>query len=140
MKMMVIKYILTKRISKAIVDILLLIGLIIVLLTSRSAEKSWWTFHCVASMTWYMLMLVHIWQHWQITKSLLMLKWKALKRNKIALLTTIIFILMTFSIILFMIDVSDKFVHIHHRIADVFKVVVVIHTIMKAKQFLICFR
>jgi hypothetical protein len=130
------KKILSKRISKAIVDILLIIGLILAIISGTSAEKSWWTFHCIVSMTWYALMIVHIWQHWTITKLTLQLKPKVLKRNKITLLTIVFFILMTFSIVLFLADVSDDFVRIHHAIASPFRLVIIIHTIAKAKMFL----
>ena len=34
---------------------------------------------CIVSMAWYSLMLIHIWQHWQLTKALA--KWKVMKRN-----------------------------------------------------------
>jgi len=140
MKMAIIKHILTRRISKAIVDILLLIGLVLVFLTSHSVEKSWWTFHCIASMTWYLLMLVHIWQHWQMTKALLKMRWKVWIRNIITLVTIVAFALLTCSIILFMVDVSEQFVRIHHAITSPFRLVVIIHMISKAKQFLACFR
>ena|GEM_PF-1088159 len=129
-----------KRISKAVVDILLIVGLILSIYSARSTEHSWFSFHCIVSILWYLLMLVHIGQHWQMTKALLKLKWKALKRNPMTFLTAILFILMTISIIPFMVEVSDQFVHIHHRIADIFKVAIVFHTITKAKQFLACFR
>jgi hypothetical protein len=50
---MQIKGILSNRISKATVDILLLIGFVLTLISSRSAESSWWSFHCIVSMIWY---------------------------------------------------------------------------------------
>jgi hypothetical protein len=123
----------SKRISKAIIDILLIVGLILTLITSRSAESSWWSFHCVASMIWYLLMIVHIWQHWGMTKAVF--KWKVLKRNKITFLTVIFFILLTFSIILFTFGVSEQFVNIHHTITSPLRLVIIIHLLTKAKRF-----
>jgi hypothetical protein len=133
-----IERIFSKRISKAIVDILLIIGLVLTIISSRSAESSWWSFHCMVSMAWYALMIVHIWQHLQMTKAVF--KWKVLKRNKMTFITVIFFILMTFSIILFIADVSDQFVRIHLAIASPFRFVIIIHMVTKTKQFLACFR
>ena len=131
---------LAKRPSKAIVDILLIVGLILSIVTARTACHSWWSFHCVVSLTWYALMLIHIWQHWQMTKALLYLKWKALKRNKMTFLTLIAFVAMTFSVVIFVVEVNDKLVHVHHHIAHVFWAVIIIHTITKIKQFMTCLR
>ena len=136
--MKIIKDIFAKRISKAIVDILLFIGLFVSIFSSRSTEHSWWTVHCIVSIVWYLLILIHIWQHWKMTKALF--KTKVLKRNKITFLTVVVFILMTFSIICFIAEVNDKLVHIHHIIAHIFWVVLIIHAITKIKQFLTCFR
>jgi len=132
------KNFLHKRISKAIIDILLLVGLILSIISARSACHSWGSFHCIVSMIWYALMLVHIWQHWAMTKAVF--KWKFLKRNKITFLTNIVFILMTLSIIIFIFKVDDRLVHIHHVIAHIFWAVIIIHMITKFKQFKACFR
>jgi hypothetical protein len=135
---MQIKDILSNRISKAIVDILLLTGFVLTLISSRSAESSWWSFHCIVSMIWYFLMIVHIWQHWGMTKAVF--KWKVLKRNKMTFLTVVFFILMTFSIILFIADVSEQFVRIHHAFASPFRLVIIIHIVTKAKRFVSLFK
>ena len=132
------KRIFSNPISKITVDILLIAGLVLAIISARSAEKSWWSFHCIVSMIWYLLMVVHIWQHWGMTKAVL--KWKVLKRNKITFLTDIFFILMTFSIIIFMVDVSNDFVRIHHAVASPFRLVIVIHIIQKTKRFVQLFK
>ena len=129
----VIKDIFLKRISKAIVDVLLLAGLFLSILSARRCADSWGSFHCIVSMVWYALMLVHIWQHWQLTKALA--KWKVMKRNIITFLTVVVFILMTFSVILFIAGINDQFVRIHHIIAHIFWAVIIIHAIQKAKRF-----
>jgi len=132
------KNILSTRISKGIVDILLVVGLIVSIVSGRSTDTSWASFHCLASMAWYALILVHIWQHWKMTKSLL--KWNVVKRNKITLLMNVAFLLMTLSIILFIAEVNPRIVHIHHVTAHVFWAVIIVHMITKAKQFVTCFR
>ena len=118
---------------KVIVDILLLIGLFLSILSARHSADSWASFHCVVSMIWYALMLVHIGQHWRLTKALA--KWKVMKRNIITSLTTVLFILMTFSVILFIAGINEQFVRIHHIIAHVFWAMIIIHVIQKAKRF-----
>jgi hypothetical protein len=138
--MEIIKNIFTKRISKGVVDILLFIGLFVSIVSSRSTEHSWWTFHCIVSIVWYLLMLIHIWQHWKMTKLLLKFNPKALKRNKITLMLIIVFILMTFSIISFITGVSDNLVYLHHKVTHIFWALLIIHIIVKWKQFLMCFR
>ena len=127
----------SKRISKAIVDILLIAGLILSIHSSRHFATSWGSYHCIVSMIWYALMLIHIWQHWRHTKALA--KWKVMKRNIITSLTAVVFILITFSVILFIAEISDQFVHIHHIISHVFWAVIIIHAIQKSKRFIYLF-
>jgi hypothetical protein len=127
------KNILFKPVSKAIVDILLLVGLFFSIMSSRQPSDSWGSLHCIVSMAWYALMLVHIAQHWRLTKALL--KWNVLKRNKITFLVFVVFILMTFSVISFMVGVSEKSMRIHHAIAHIFWAVMIIHAIAMTKRF-----
>jgi hypothetical protein len=126
------------KISKAVVDILLIAGFFLSIFSARHDADSWASFHCIVSMAWYALILVHIWQHWKLTKA--MAKPKVMKRNIITFLTVIVFILMTLSVILFIADINDKFVRIHHVIAHVFWAVIIIHTIQKAKRFVSLFK
>ena len=134
----IIKNLPSKRISKAIVDILLITGFVITIISSRSPEWSWWSFHCVASIILYLLMIVHIWMHWKMIKAFQ--KWKVVKRNKMIVLVGIFFILLTFSITLYMIDVNKQFVHIHHFITSPLRFVIIIHLVMKAKRFISLFK
>ena len=131
---MVINGIFSKRISKAVVDILLLAGLLLSILSARSFAASWGAFHCIVSMVWYLLILVHIWQNWKLTKALT--KWKVVKRNIITSLTVVVFIMMTFSVILFIVEINDLFVRIHHIIAHIFWGVIIIHAVQKLKRFI----
>jgi len=125
--------ILLKPISKAVVDLLLLVGLFLSILSSRHSADSWGSLHCIVSMTWYALMLIHIWQHWQMTKALT--TWKVMRRNIITTLTAIMFILLTVSIVLFVGGVSHKATHIHHAVAHIFWMVILVHAIHKTMQF-----
>ena len=135
-----IKKLVSNRIAKIIVDILLVAGLFLSILSSRYSADSWGSLHCIASMAWYAVMLVHIWQHWGMTKALFKMKWKILKRNKITFLTFVVFFLMTISVIIFINGVDYKSMTIHHKIAHLFLIVVIIHTIMMAKRFISLFK
>ena len=129
-----------KRIfSKTTVDILLVIGFFLSMLSSRhSAASSWGSFHCMVSMAWYALTLVHIGQHWRFTKALA--KWKVIKRNKITFLTVVVFVLMTISIFTFIGGVNNQNMHVHHAIAHIFWIAILIHAITKAKRFVYLFK
>jgi EamA domain-containing membrane protein RarD len=83
-------------------------------------------------------MLVHIWQHWAITKATF--KWKILIRNKVTFLTIIVFILMTLNIIVFVFKVNETLVNLHHTIAHIFWAVIILHTITKTKRFFQLFK
>ena len=124
----------SKPTSKAIVDILLIAGVIISIISSRRPDAaSWGSFHCIASMTWYALILVHIWQHWRLTKAFT--KLKVMRRNIITTATIIVFVLITVSVVLFIFGTGHQSVRIHHAISHVFWVVILIHAVQKAKQF-----
>ena len=131
---------LSKPISKAIVDILLIAGLFVTIFSSVNdlGVASWGSFHCISSMTWYALMIVHIWQHWRLTKSFT--KWKVMRRNIITSFTIIAFIMLTISVALFTFGTSHQLVSIHHAIASPFQFVIIIHAIQKAKRFLHLFK
>jgi len=63
-----------------------------------------------------------------------------MKRNLLTLLTLILFLLLTFSIVLFVAGVNDRFIHFHHVVASLFSKVMIIHLLMKAKQFVRLFK
>jgi len=129
---------LSKPISRVIVDILLVVGFFVSSTHHFGKGASWGSFHCIASMIWYALMIVHIWQHWQLTKSFT--KWKVIKRNIITSLTIISFIILTISVVLFIFIINHHSVKIHHSIASKFLFVIIIHIIQKAKRFLRLFK
>ena len=132
------KSIFQKPISKAIVTILLIILLVPSYRTANPYDLSWTSNHAVISMIWYALMLVHIWQHWKLTKA--MFQWKVMKRNVITFLTVVAFIIMTLTVLLFMIDVNVSFVHLHHQVAHIFCIVIIIHAIQKFKRLVSLFK
>jgi hypothetical protein len=134
---MAVKYI-SSKVAKATVDILLVVGFFLSIISSRHCAESWGSFHCIVSMVWYALMLIHIGQHWRITKALL--KWRVMKRNIITTLTVAVFILMTISVIFFVGRICEQTVHIHHRIAHVFWAVIIVHAIMESKRFMRLFK
>ena len=125
----------SKQFLKVTIDILLVIGFFVSVLFSRHSEynASWGSFHCIASMIWYVLILVHIGQHWRMLKVLW--KWKVIKRNIITTMTVIVFILMTISVILFIAKINVQSIHVHHIIAHLFWVMIIIHAITKVKRF-----
>jgi len=124
--------------SKATVDILLVAGFFLSIMTARAADYSWASCHCIVSMAWYALILIHIWQHGKLTKALT--KWKVMKRNIITSLTVVVFIMMSFSVILFIAKINDQFVHIHHIIAHIFWAMIVVHAVQKSKRFVYLFK
>ena len=133
------KILLSKPIVKAAVDIVLIAGLFLSMITAKSTYGvSWGSLHCMASMAWYVMMLVHIWIHRRLIKALV--KPKVMKRNMITILTLVIFVLMTFSILLFVFGVNRQSTHIHHTIAHLFWIVMIIHAISKAKKFVHLFK
>ena len=132
------KFLLNKP-SKAVVDILLIAGIYVSVSSSRpECSASWTSFHAIASLVWYALMLVHIWQHWALTKALV--KPKVISRNKITFMTLVVFLLMTFTIILFIFDVNEQTIRIHNVVSHVFWIVMIIHAVQKSKHFMQLFK
>ena len=133
------KVFLSDRMAKAAVDILLILGFFLSIHSSQHLGNALWgSFHCIVSITWYLLMLVHIEQHWRMVKSLS--QGKVLKRNRLTALTVVVFLLMTVSIILFFGGTNHRSIEVHHAIANIFWLVCVIHTVAKAKRFALLFK
>jgi len=133
-----VKQFFSTSIAKATIDILLIAGLLFSSSSAEHSADSWGSFHCIASMTWYGLILVHIGQHWSLTKA--MFKRKVMKRNKITFLTVFVFICLTISIFIFIAGVNHQSMHIHHAIAKLFGIVIIIHAIQKRKRFVSLFK
>ena len=128
------KSIFSNQISKAVVDILLVAGLFISFSSAKfEGSASWASFHCLASIAWYTLILLHIWQHWRLTKAFV--KPKMMIRNKITFMAIVAFVIMTVSVIPFVFKISDTFIHLHHQIGHIFSIVMLVHTIQKMRRF-----
>lgn len=122
------------RRAKIAVDFLLIIGLALSFFQPSGAYRT--SFHCIACSIWFLIMIVHIWQHWKLTKAFT--KMKVILKNKITAMTILCFILMTISIFQFATGLNTS--HFHHLIGHIFTLVVIIHTIQKFKRFLFLFK
>jgi hypothetical protein len=118
--------------SKLIVDVLLFIGIA----GLGGTGKTWSSPHCIGASIWLILMLIHIAQHWQLTKSLI--KWSIIRKNKITALTTFGFIIMLSSVFLFAFELRDSFIAFHHIAGRLFFCFFIIIIVTKLKR-LICF-
>jgi len=120
--------------SKIVVDILLFVGIT----GLAGVGKTWSSPHCIGASIWLVLMLLHIAQHWQLTKSLT--KWRVIRKNKITTLTTLGFVLMLSSVFLFAFELKDSFIAFHHIAGRLFLLIIIIHVVTKFKRFISMFR
>jgi hypothetical protein len=120
--------------AKLIVDILLFIGIA----GLGGTAKTWSSPHCIGASIWLILMLVHIAQHWQLTKSFT--KWRVIRKNKITALTTLAFVLMLLSVLLFIFELKYSFIVFHHIAGRLFFLFIFIHIATKFKRFISMFR
>lgn len=120
--------------SKLVVDILLFLGIA----GLGGTGKTWSSPHCIGASIWLLLMLIHITQHWQLTKSLT--KWSVIRKNKISALTTLGFVLMLSSVFLFIFELKDSFIAFHHIAGRLFFLILIIHIVTKFKRFISMFR
>lgn len=120
--------------SKLVVDILLFLGIA----GLGGTGKTWSSPHCIGASIWLLLMLIHIIQHWQLTKSLT--KWSVIRKNKISSLTTLGFVLMLSSVFLFIFELKDSFIAFHHIAGRLFFLILIIHIVTKFKRFISMFR
>lgn len=120
--------------TRIIIDILLFIGIT----GLGGTGKTWSSPHCIVGSIWLLLMLIHIAQHWQLTKSFT--KWRVIRKNKITTLTTLVFVLMLSSILLFVFELKDSFMEFHHIASRLFLLIIFIHIVHKFKRFISLFR
>ena len=120
--------------SKLIVDILLFIGIA----GLGGTGKTWASPHCIGASIWLILMLIHIAQHWQLTK--LLIKWSIIQKNKITALTTFGFIIMLSSVFLFAFELRDSFIAFHRIAGRLFFLIIIIHIVTKFKRFISMFK
>jgi hypothetical protein len=119
--------------SKLVIDILLFLGIA----GLSGTGKTWSSPHCIGASIWLLLMFIHIAQHWKLTKSLT--KWGVIRKNKITALTTLGFILMLSSVVLFAFELRDSFIAFHHIAGRLFFLILIIHIVTKFKRFISMF-
>jgi len=116
------------RKSLLVVDILMMFELIVVLIfTKVNAAAIWVSPHCIIGVIWMATMFIHVMQHWRIIK--LFIRSKIIVRNKISTITTVTFIIMIVSILLFTGEINTFSRGLHHIIGRLFLLMVVLHII-----------
>lgn len=123
--------------AKIWIDIFLLIGFII-LIFFIDADRLWKSFHCIFGSFFLLLMIIHIVQHWKFIKSFC--KKKVIIHNKITFLTTLFFVLISLSVLLFIFGFNIPFVEFHNTAGNYFSVIIIIHAIDKSKRFISFFK
>lgn len=124
--------------AKIIVDILLVLGFIFLRIAGHIGQISayWNSVHCIMGVVWFSLIILHVAQHWRFIKSFT--KKKVILKNKITALIIICFIMMSISIIFFMIGIP--LLKFHNVIGHLFILIVIVHTIDKCKRFIALFK
>lgn len=123
---------------KAIVDIAMILCIVIALVYSdphTAAETYWCSSHCIISLIGLTLMAIHVTQHWHLIKAFT--KRKVILKNKITALVIASFILISLSILLFIIGFSGSFLKFHSIIGHFLGIMVLIHTVQKFKRFIL---
>lgn len=123
--------------AKAIVDIAMVFTLIMAWLCSNphlAAIGRWRSSHCITGIVLLVLITVHILQHWPFIKALT--KKKVFLKNKITALTTISFILMAVSVLLFVTGFTHPSLRFHNITGHFFLIIVIVHIIDKSKKFI----
>lgn len=119
---------------KAITDIILIAIMILsfVIPLYGTEIEYWQSPHCIILAGWFIVILLHIWQHWKMIKALARVN--VMKRNKITVLTTIAFCFMTISIMLLIADHNHNITRYHSAIGHIFLLIVLIHFISKINR------
>jgi hypothetical protein len=143
----------TGKLSKGIVDIILLICLITCISSSSAFEESighirngasyesvftWGSLHCLTGLVFVCLMAIHIGQRWNFYKALI--RKKLYMKNKLATFVSITFLFLILSILLFLTGFTESTMHFHLLFAHLFAITVIIHSVTRLKQFVLLFR
>lgn len=123
--------------AKAIVDIAMVLCIVIAPIYSdphTATETHWRSSHCIIGLFVFMFMLIHIVQHWRFIRAFT--KKKVILKNKITALVIIAFILMSLSILFFIVGFNHPFLRFHNIIGHFFGIIVIIHTGQKLKHFI----
>jgi hypothetical protein len=142
-----------KSISKGIIEVAMLLGLIGCFISTTVFEKSqeairnggkpedvfyWGTLHCIVAIIFSSIIFIHIWQHWDFCK--LLITKKIYLKNKMTTLTIAIFLLTVISFLLYLIGFTSNTLHFHSIIVLIFVLIVLIHFITKFKRLISLFK
>lgn len=124
------------RAAKACIDVLLIMSVVMMLNCHPPVYPNnyWQTPHCLAGIASFFVMILHVWQHWPFIKVLI--KKRVMLKNKMTALTTLCFMLMAVSILLFMVSFTPLFLRYHNIVGHLFGIIVIIHLIQKFKRFI----
>lgn len=119
---------------KAITEIVLIAIMILSFVIPLYGKKIeyWQSPHCFILAGWFIVIILHIWQHWKMIKALA--KVNVMKRNKITVLTVIAFCFMAISIILLIAGYNHNITKYHSTIGHIFLLIVLIHFISKINR------
>lgn len=141
--------ILKNKISKAVVDMIMLLCLIGCIHSSFAFEKSmenirngasyeslfaWGTLHCATGLIFICFMGIHIVQRLNFYKALI--RKKLYLKNKLITLVTTSFLLLIVSLLLFLTGFTDHTLHFHFVFAHLFALTIIVHSVTKLKQLL----
>lgn len=123
--------------TKICIDLLLIAGIVFIARcheTGIAFAKTWYSIHCIVSCVWFLILIIHVMQHWKFIKALT--KINIALKNKITAITSVCFIFITISILLLVIDVNTYIGKCHNIVGHIFIVIVIIHAIDKFKKIL----
>lgn len=125
--------------ARLTVDILLAASLISMFVhTEQATGPDWASYHCIAGVSFLILMTIHTLQHWPFIKALS--KKKVIRKNKMTAFTTACFFPMLASVLLFTVGFNIPFLEFHNITGHIFMFAVIIHLITKIKRFVYLLR
>ncbi len=147
------KKILKTKITKAIVDVIMVLCLIICIDSSSAFEESmegirngagydavfaWGTLHCMTGLIFVCFMGIHIAQRLNFYKALI--QKKLYMKNKLVTLVTLFFLLLIASLLLFLTGFNERTLHFHFVFAHLFAITIIIHSLTRIRQLIYLFR
>ncbi len=128
------KNLLLSKQAKIFVDVLLIVGLVLSckFYPDETSTAYWKSAHCIVSVAWFLLTIIHVFQHWKLIKAFT--KKNIRRKNKITAITVICFILMVLSITFFISGQGEAFAKFHHVVGNFYMLMAIIHVIQKFKK------
>jgi hypothetical protein len=126
--------------AKIAVDILMAAGFVTAgfCVDAEVLPDVWTSAHCITGAVWFLMIIVHVAQHWRMIKSLT--RKEVILKNRITALTLLSFILMFVSILSFAVGINIPLLKYFHQFAGrFFMLMFITHTIHKWKRFLALF-